>query len=649
MSTLGSQLGSLLHVYKEDFAFLSNRDLHSADPVTQGIYAERVRLLYTNGIISNGIVSVVSLLLFGMVYDELGLLKNLVWLVAIVSVVLLRVYVISRYRRSPLSAPLRVWVMRYAFLTTMLGLCWAWFVLNVYGISEWLNVLALLLTFGMGSLAVPVLSFFPTLLLLYFGPGGLVTFVLYTSELTLNYFFLDIGMVMYTLVIMRTANNYLDILTTSLSLRFKLEQEARQRHIAQQQLEEHRRDLEHQVALRTAELQEAKEAAEAGNRAKSEFLATISHEIRTPMHGVLGATQLLLTAKLEPRHHDYVQMAHGSATRLLRLINDILDFSKIESGQLDLLEEDFDLVAVCTETLQIVEPQILGKHVQLSFEPPADLPALLHGDAFRLRQVLLNLLANAVRFTEQGQVRLEITLGKQEADRCHIHISVHDTGIGIDATALKKVFQIFTQEDSSITRRFGGSGLGLSITHSLVEAMGGNISVESTKGVGSTFHCELPFSIPQQQTTPEAEAKPPIDNTPETETLFSGRVLLAEDNEINQIIAHDHLENLGFAVDIVSNGVQARDARARTDYNLILMDCHMPEMDGFDATKAIRQHEHDQHLPHIPIIALTADVQNDTRTRCTAVGMDDYLSKPFKTEELAEKIRHALQAQPEPV
>ena len=219
---------------------------------------------------------------------------------------------------------------------------------------------------------------------------------------------------------------------------------------------------------------------------------------------------------------------------------------------------------------------------------------------------------------------------------------MRDSGIGIDAAALGKIFKVFTQEDNSITRRFGGSGLGLSITHSLVEAMGGTIHVESVKGVGSSFQCTLPFAIPEQVSLPVSDDELTADTRWETD--FSGRILLAEDNEINQIIARDHLETLGFEVDTVDNGIQAREARGRIDYRLILMDCHMPEMDGFDATKAIRQDEQSRGLPRIPIIALTADAQHETRARCEEVGMDDYMSKPFNIDVLAEKIRHALPA-----
>lgn len=250
------------------------------------------------------------------------------------------------------------------------------------------------------------------------------------------------------------------------------------------------------------------------------------------------------------------------------------------------------------------------------------------------------MLSNAIKFTEQGQVELTLAIEDSADAICHLHCRVRDSGIGIEATALAHIFNAFTQEDSSITRRFGGSGLGLSITHSLVNAMGGTISVTSTKGTGSTFEFVLPFTHVATPSTSAPNTSSQAESNPVTS--FSGHILLAEDNEINQMIAYDVLESLGFTVDAVDNGRQAQEARIHTHYCLILMDCHMPEMDGFEATLAIRQYEQENHLSRIPIIALTADAQHATKDRCQAVGMDDYLTKPFNIELLAAKLQHTL-------
>jgi signal transduction histidine kinase/ActR/RegA family two-component response regulator len=659
---MSSPLSKLIALVKTGKAALFSDDTsYAAEPIAQEIYAERVSLLYKNGKSSSLTVILISMILSGIMHGDISNRANFSWLVVIVCAALARVILIRGYFQSPVSATSRIWAQRYALFTGAIGLVWVWFVLIAYGHNDWLNIIILLVAMGLSSLAVPVLASFPSILLLYFAPTTLTVVVLFLAELKSDYALLALAAIIYALVIVRTTGNFFDTLVTSLHFRFEkealardlsqqkesaeqlneqLKQEVQSRRAAQHALEEHQRNLENQVAQRTAELLDAKEAAEAGSSAKSEFLANMSHEIRTPMNGVLGVTQLLLADKLDAKHRHYVQIAHDSATHLLRLIEDILDFSRIESGQFTLQNEDFDLVGVCEDTLRTVEPLLGDKGLKLFFDPPSGLPDRLHGDAFRLRQILLNLLSNAIKFTAHGQVELVLAEGKQTGNRCDIHFTVRDSGIGIHAMALENIFNEFTQEDGSITRRFGGSGLGLSITRRLVNAMGGTIHVESTKGVGSVFHCVLPFTLQRQGDTSA------IDNQQQTAVKsarhFTGRILLAEDNEINQLIARDHLETLGFEVDTADNGVQARAACERADYRLILMDCHMPEMDGFEATSAIRLNEQRQGLPRIPIIALTADAQGETRARCKAVGMDDYLTKPFNIDVLAEKIDHAL-------
>ncbi len=604
-------------------------ELPETASITQQVYAERVSLLYKNGKSSNIVVILTVLLLAGIMYGDVPNEENLAWLAVTLCTATVRRALVSWYTQTPASATPQTWVRRYTWVTGILGLCWAWFVMTGYGYNEWLTMVTLLITLGIGSLSVPVLTPFPLVLRLYFAPATVMAVILLLMEMTLDQAFLAAGVVIYAFVIIRTADNFFDTLVTSLQLRFELE-------IYQQ-------DLENQIAQRTVELREAKETAEAGSGAKSEFLANMSHEIRTPMNGVLGATQLLLAANLAEEHHRYVNIAHESAINLLRLIDDILHFSKIESGQLVLENADFNLIKVCEDALHTVEPQLRNKALNLVFEPPSDLPNTLYGDAFRLRQILLNLLSNALKFTEQGQIELEVVAGERTGERCTIHFTVRDSGIGIEAAALENIFNVFTQEDGSITRRFGGSGLGLSISRSLVEAMGGSIRAESIKGVGSAFHVELPFVVHEQVNAPAGDHEQPADD--KIATAFSGRILLAEDNAINQMIACAHLEALGFAVDAVDNGLQARAARQQADYRLILMDCHMPEMDGFEATAAIRQDEQAEGLPRIPIIALTADAQGETQARCEAVGMDDYMTKPLDSATLAEKIRDALKRQ----
>lgn len=644
-----------------DYLFGSHRK-SVTNLTTQGIYTERVSLLYQNGKFSTSSLLVLCILLSSLMYGNVSNTANFTWLVGFFLATSIRLGVILRYLKSPTSATSQIWAKRYMLTTIPLSIGWAWFVLTAFGKNDWLNVIVVLISIGMGSIAVPVLAGFPLILLIYCAPAILLTILLYFMQLSLDYTVLALGTIIYSFLIIRTANNFFETLMTSLHLRFEkealaadlnqqkenaeqlnkqLKQEVLTRREVQRSLEEYQQNLEKQVEQRTAELQEAKEAAEAGSRAKSEFLANMSHEIRTPLNGVIGATQLLFAAKMEPKEQHYLQIVHESATNLLRLINDLLDFAKIESGQLVLENEDFDLIKLCNNTLHSIEPQLHSKGLTLVFDPSNELPVTLRGDAFRLRQILLNLLGNAIKFTEQGKVELILTARKREDNHYLVGFTVRDSGIGIEANAQESIFSPFTQEDGSITRRFGGSGLGLSITHNLVDVMGGIIRMESTKGVGSTFYVELPFSAIEQQNT---TANVQNDALTTLQTRFSGRILLAEDNPINQLIARDNLETLGFEVDSVDDGLQAQIACQQKDYRLILMDCHMPEMDGFDATRAIRQDEQRNGRARIPIIALTADAQQGTRARCEMAGMDDYMTKPFTLDLLTAKIQNALRS-----
>ena len=389
-----------------------------------------------------------------------------------------------------------------------------------------------------------------------------------------------------------------------------------------------------QIEERETDLLDAKDRAEQADRTKSGFLANMSHELRTPLNGVVGMVSYLLETKLDGEQRSCMETVRASAESLLVIMNDILDLSKTEAGKITLRETDFDLREHVRETCALFTRQVKEKELRLVVDVVDDAPAWIHADSGLVRHALTNLVSNAIRFTHEGEIRVRVSVERDDGPRVLLRLSVEDTGIGIEEEALGELFKPFVQVDGSATREYGGTGLGLAITRGLVERMGGTIGAKSAFCEGSTFWFTVDVA--------RAEAPVPGESASDAggvslNAVAPRTILIVEDTPLNQKIAQRMLERLGYRTQLANDGVEAVELFSETEYDLVLMDCHMPRLDGWEATREIRAFEAGSGR-RVPILALTADAREQNHDRCMEVGMDGFLTKPIRIGDLESAL-----------
>ncbi|MBI5426393.1 MAG: response regulator [Opitutae bacterium] len=590
---------------------------------------ELVRVAFRDSIVGSVVGSLIAALLAGILATALPAFSVSVWLGVALAVNFARVGLWFWVRREPNRAVTRWDRWSFVASSALAGLLWgaaAWFFYPVVP-PEYQTAIVLVLaglTTGAARLLVPVPA--ANLAYLYLAVVPLMArFLTANAPAAVN---LGLGFMSVLYLIYMTIAAIQQYRTLAGTLRLGYENAALVRSLGN---EVARRQLV-EVDLRTAS-----ENAQAANRAKSEFLATMSHEIRTPMNGFIGMLQLLHdSADMTPRQLEMVRVASASANALHDLLNDVLDFSRIEAGRLELERVPFELHGLVDAVATAMRPRTEAAGLALRVDVPANAPALLLGDPTRVRQVLLNLLSNAIKFTPEGEVRLAVrALGgpapARPGESCTLEFAVSDTGIGMDAATQTRLFRPFTQADSSMSRRYGGTGLGLAISRKLAEAMRGDIAVESAPNRGSIFRFTVQLVV--------AAAPAPKDETDGPLPRLAGKILLVEDDATNRQVMGLYLRRLGLSFEVAENGASAVAMAGAGEWDVVLMDCQLPDLDGIEATRLIRARRPGDKPP---IIAVTANVRASNREACLAAGMSHFLTKPVRLRDLAAALQACL-------